>query len=132
MYLADGEEDVFLCLLTLIHLLFEVINLGLQLLSLLTSHCHLIQVRNLGGRRGGCEGGEGGPEEREVKELYQCSFFCTPPTFFSFSFMSARSLTDWWYALFVFCTVDSRMSHTYCLGVGKERDKCFLQRELQL
>ena len=54
-------------------------------------------------------------------------------TFFSFSFVSARSRTDWWYALLVFCTVDSSMSQTYCLGglgeegEGEERrkeDKC--------
>ena len=58
MYLADGEEDVFLCLLTLIHSLLEVINLSLQLLPLFTTHCHLIQVRNLQGKRKR-EGGKG-------------------------------------------------------------------------
>ena len=42
-------------------------------------------------------------------------------TFFSFSFVSARSRNDWWYALLVFCTVDSSMSQTYCLGgLGEE------------
>ena len=47
MYLADGEEDVFLCLFILVHSLLKVVNLSLQLLPLLTTHCHFIQVRNL-------------------------------------------------------------------------------------
>ena len=47
MYLADGEEDVFLCLFILVHSLLKVVNLSLQLLPLLTTHRHFIQVRNL-------------------------------------------------------------------------------------
>ena len=69
MYLADCEEDVFLCLLALIHSLLEVINLGLQLLPLFTTHCHFIQVRNLQGKRKGRgERGEGGGKEEERRK----------------------------------------------------------------